>query len=98
MIGIDFKIDEDVLAEDLEELDIPSLDESIFVSTIFIMPVRIRIDDIDLFEFKNDPWRGSNHKRCQRWVVNNKYLRINHKKNWSIIEGPGDIKFNNPAK
>ncbi len=93
MIEIDFKIDEEVLAEDLEG-DIPNLDETFFLYSRFVMPVRMKIDDIDLFEWNNDPW-------CEAPIIYiastgidiTKNLKIQKKTFWPIIEGPGNIEL-----
>ncbi len=93
MIEIDFKIDEEALAADLEE-DLPNLDESLFYLSIFVMPVRMIINDIDLFELNNDPWcRAPLIEVANRGLETIKALKTQRGAYWTIIEGPGDIDF-----
>lgn len=96
-VTLDFQIDENQLAEDLEED--PSLaDDDLILLTYFIMPVRIQINKKEFFAYKGteqtDPWIGMP-------IVNiaflglHKVLRIPSLKkvNFFLPEGPGTINF-----
>src|SRR5262249_8290154 len=93
MIEIDFEVDEEELNDNFEsELD--KLDYDLFVITMFIMPVRFKVDDIDVFEYKDDPWSTMpiiNLASNGLLVV--KRLKKSGKEEYSLIEGPGDFYF-----
>jgi hypothetical protein len=94
MILIDFKIDEAMLAEDLEE-DITKHEECTFVISMFIMPVRMQINGIDLFEYNNDPWSEAPIMNlASNGLLSVKRLKNKKKVTYPIIEGPGDLEFN----
>lgn len=93
MITIQFKIDEDVLKEDLEE-DITKYDNVTFVISMFIMPVRMQVNGIELFECRNDPWGEAPLMNiASNGLLSVKDLKIKDKVSYDIIEGPGDFEF-----
>ncbi len=93
MIYIDFKIDEKVLAEDLDE-DITKYDESVFIVSMFIMPVRMQINGTDFFEYRNVPWsQAPLLNLASNGLKGVKELKNNNEVSYHIYEGPGDFKF-----
>ncbi len=93
MILIDFKVDEEVLAEDLEE-DIPNLDKTFFFFSMLLMPIRLKIGDMDLFEHNNDPWcEAPLLEVASTGLKTIKNLKIKKRVYWCIFEGPGNIEF-----
>ncbi len=93
MIIIDFKIDENELAENLDN-DIPNVDYVLFVTTLFIMPVRFRINESDLFEINNDPWAEMPIINfASEGVQKIKKLLITRKEVYTLLEGVGVLQF-----
>ena len=94
MILIEFEVDENELAENLEG-DIVEIDYVSFVLTLFIMPVRFQVNGIELFEYKGDLWArddpimnlASNGLLA---VINLNSSKI---KKYNLLEGPGTMYF-----
>lgn len=94
MVLIDFKVDENELAENLDnELD--KLKDCFFVSTLFIMPVRIQIEEFEIFEFDNDPWAEMPIMNIASAGLRKiKELKIEGTKKYDLPEGAGLLEFN----
>jgi hypothetical protein len=94
MMLIDFKVDEEELRNSLDD-DITKEEFNIaYTSVMFIMPIRIQVNGIELFELNGDPW-------CEAPLLSIasdglfyvKALKHSGKEEFRIIEGPGEIEF-----
>jgi hypothetical protein len=93
MVILDFKTNEDVLKECLEE-EIENVDMICFVTTFFLMPLRLCINGLELFEIDKDGWLpGPIISLASEGLSIIKELKITRKKEYQIIEGPGDFIF-----
>ena len=93
MTEIDFEVDEAELAEGLDN-DIPNEEDSLFIMSYFLMPIRFQVNGVELFEYNNDPWVSMpllNIASCGLITV--KDLKLSKKENFSLLEGPGYIEF-----
>ncbi len=93
MIFIEFKIDENTLAENLE-MDITEYQACSFVVSIFIMPVRMQMNGIDLFKSQDDPWAEAPIMNlASNGLLSVKDLKKEKRVSYSVLEGPGDFEF-----
>ena len=96
MISIDFKIDEEVLKEDLLEDEEKIVDSGLvnFVISFFIFPVKMRINEIELFEYKNNPWWYTPIMNiASEGLLDIKRLKQKKNVKYVIINGPGEFEF-----
>ncbi len=93
MILLDFKIDENALAEDLED-DITKYQGCLFVLSFFIMPIRMQINGIEYFEYKKEPWSYAPIMNlATEGLESIKQLKTKKIVTYPIIEGPGIFEF-----
>ena len=94
MIILDFKVDERELALSLEER-IEDEDETFFNTTMFVMPLRMRLNDLEIFETNEaNPWSlGPVMDLASEGLAVIKDLKRKRKEEHLIIEGPGRFIF-----
>lgn len=92
MVIVDFKVDEEELIESLEP-DMSNIDDCIFVSTIFLMPSRMRVNEFELFEFKGQWLPAPIISLASGGLSAVERLKVTRKEKYIIVEGPGDITF-----
>jgi hypothetical protein len=94
MIVLDFKVDEYQLSLSLEG-GIVDEDLGYFTTTMFLMPLRMRINGLEIFETsKENPWSpGPIMDLASDLLKTVKELKKNRKATHLIIEGPGEFVF-----
>lgn len=93
MVILDFEIDEEELKNSLEE-GVENEKTVCFVSTMFLMPLRMRLNELEIFGTNEDYWSpGPIMDLATSGLTIIKELRENRKEDYEIIEGPGDFIF-----
>lgn len=93
MVDIDFLIDEESLAEDLE-MDIPNEDVFLFEMSYFVMPIRFNANGNELFGSKADPWSsGPILPIASSGLIAVKDVLKTKREGYVILDGPGDMEF-----
>lgn len=92
MILLDFKIDEKALAEDLKE-DILNEDEDFLLISYFFMPVRMKFNQYELFEYEGDPWCEMPLLYVASGLKAVEKAKQIGQKGFILIEGPGEFVF-----
>ncbi len=91
MILIDFEIDENELLENFEE-ELEKLSTTFFVTTIFIMPIRILVNGYDLVEYNGYPWAEMPIMHlASNGLLTVKRLKKIKKEVYNLPEGAGEI-------
>jgi hypothetical protein len=96
MITLDFQVDEEELKECLDETErnIESIDEGCFVTTMFLMPLRMSLNGLEIFRIKEDCWSpGPIMDLATYGLMTVKKLKKSRKEEHLIIEGPGEFTF-----
>ena len=92
MIEIDFKVDEEELAEDFE-FELEGLDNCFFVLTMFMMPVKIFMEGVDMLNPPNTWIHLPIMNIASNGLMIIKKLKISKKEKYELPEAAGDFLF-----
>lgn len=91
-VKLDFRVNEDELSNSLNK-NLQEPEDSVFISSIFSMPLRMKICNLELFKLKKVWQSGPIIGFASEGVATIKKLKISGKEHYGIIKGPGDLFF-----